>query len=98
MVTTTLGNEGSVVTSGESFLAHATAAQVDPVTSTGAGDTHATTASLSALTGASDRLNCLRGNIDAARLVAGKPLAASLAELDDEIATHPEMVVTVIPI
>lgn len=91
LVTVTLGQRGSLMMNHVPYLTHAAAASVPICNLVGSGDTLMTTATLSAASGASDGRCCLRGNMEAARHIAGRPPAGSLSELDYEIARHPEM-------
>jgi sugar/nucleoside kinase (ribokinase family) len=92
VVTVTLGKQGSMVMNHVPFLTRVSAAQVPVRNLVGAGDSLMATATVSAACGASDGRSGLRGNMEAARHVAGQPPAGSLEELDREIAQHPEMV------
>jgi hypothetical protein len=80
------------------FLTRVSAAQVPVRNLVGAGDCLMATATVSAACGASDGRSGLRGNMEAARHIAGQPPAGSLEELDREIAQHPEMVERQIPL
>lgn len=83
------GEAGCVSVNGARQLLSVPTASLRPVSLVGAGDTFTTTVSISAAAGAGDRVACLRGNAEAARLITGRRPAAALKDLDEDVASWP---------
>lgn len=88
----TLGNDGSIFMCQRKCVIRVTAAGVQCKSGVGAGDSFAATTCLSLATDAPAGKSCLRGNMEAARIVSGCAPTDSLQRLDEEVKQHPEMI------
>jgi hypothetical protein len=81
-----------------SQLTHVAGAAVPAKRLSGPGDTYCTTAALALALGHRCGHAALLAAMDAGRWVSGRPPAASLAELEEEVRRRPEMTERHLPI